>query len=319
MDPLDLAIYRFMSPDGEARFWAGRRSIDPTIPVREIAAKSGVSESGVRARLRVLREKGFLRGTTVVPNPSLFGVQLSTVELTIASAGDAPRLFRDLELVDGVLFARDTMEEGSRSLQVHYVSDAGPGTARRLALIRRLSPSPALPLPRPYWIPACERELSALDWRLLRARFQAPDATVAELAEEVGISLKTTARRLGEMLDAKAFWWTHGPTSEELPLALVRVEVQTPRHRGPLADWILREAVDWIPVAADGMGLPPEATATMVAGLVPADAPVVLERLVQRIADRPEVAKVRRTFGLGSASYPAWFAERIAERVPGRS
>jgi DNA-binding Lrp family transcriptional regulator len=319
MDPLDFSIYRFLSPNGEARFWAGRRSIDPSVPAREIADRVGISENGVRARLRGLEERGVLRGRAVIPNPSLFGVRVYVAELPIQSAGEVARMFRDLALVEGVIFARDTMDEGNRVVRVHYVSGNEPTTLRRAALIRRLSSTGKLGSPQPYWIPECERELSALDWRILQAFCRHPDATVGETARAVGISLKTTARRYHELTDAHACWWTHGPDAEELPLALLRVELRGPEHRDPFAAWILRETSNWMPVAGDGLGLAPESRETVVAGLVPADAPAVLERLVQKIVDRPEVASARRTFALGSRSYPAWFTEQIAERVPVRS
>lgn len=316
MDRLDFAIYRFLSPQGEARFWAGRRLIDPTIPAREIAERVGISENGVRTRLRGLTERGILRGTSVTPNPSLFGVRVYVAGLSVNSAGQATRLFRDLDLVDGVIFARDTLDEGDREVRVHFVSDSDATTRRRTTLLGRLSPNGQVQDPELYAIPPCERDLSPLDWRLLHALFRHPDATIAETAHTVGLSLKTTSRRYHELVDSRACWWTHGPNSEELPLALVRVEVQDRADRDPVATWILREAPDWMPVAADGLGQAPDSAPTLVAGLVPADAPVVLERMVQKFVEHPGVAAVHRTFALGSKAFPAWFADRITERVP---
>jgi DNA-binding Lrp family transcriptional regulator len=319
VDPVDFAIYRFLSPQGEARFWAGRRLIDPTIPAREIAERVGLSENGVRARLRGLLQRGILQGAAVVPNPSLFGVQVFVAELPIASAGEVPGVLRDLALVEGVIFARDTLDEGNREVRVHFVSESDSTTARRATLIRRLSPSGQLRAPQPYSIPQCERELSPLDWRLLRALYRAPDATIAETARTVGISLKTTARRAHELVASRACWWTHGPKSEELPLALIRVDVRDPKHRESVAGTILQEAAAWMPVAGDGLGLDPESAATVVAGLVPADAPTVLERMVEKLIEIPGVVAVHRTFALGSRTYPEWFTDRLAERVPATS
>jgi DNA-binding Lrp family transcriptional regulator len=319
MDRLDFAIYRFLSPQGEARFWAGRRLIDPTIPAREIAERVGISENGVRARLRGLTERGILRGTSVTPNPSLFGVRVYVAGVPVESAGQATRLFHDLDLVEGVVFARDTLDEGNREVRVHFVSESDSTTRRRATLLRRLSPHGQLSDPELYAIPPCERELSPIDWRLLRAWYRQPDATVAATAESVGLSLKTTSRRYHELVDSRACWWTHGPNSEELPLALIRVVVQDPAHREPVAGWILREAPDWMPVAADGLGQMPDSGRTVIAGLVPADAPAILERMVQKLADHPGVVTVHRTFGLGSKAFPTWFADRIAERTPARA
>jgi DNA-binding Lrp family transcriptional regulator len=314
MDLLDFAVYRYLSPGGEARFWAGRRVIDPMIPARAIAERVGISENGVRVRLRGLARQGFLRGTTAVPNPSLFGVRVFVAELPVKEASGVDRVFRDLALVDGVVFARDTLDEGNRQIRVHFVSESDSMTARRTALLRRLSPANQLRGPEPYWIPTCERELTPLDWRVLDAVCRAPDATTAETARSVKVSLKTAARRRHELVEARACWWTHAPESEEFPLALVRVEVTDPAHRGPVEERVRTDAPAWMPVASDGLGVEPGTRATPIAGLVPADAPTVLERWVRQCLGLPGVASVRRTFALGSMSYPGWFTDRLRER-----
>lgn len=317
MDPLDFAIYRYLSPGGEARFWVGRRVIDPTIPARAIAERVGISENGVRARLRGLAQKGFLRGTTVVPNPSLFGVGVYVVEVPVKKTSEVDRVVRDLALVEGVVFARDTLDEGDRQIRVHFVSESDAATARRAALVRRLSPTNHLRGPQPYWLPPCERELTPLDWRVLDAIYRAPDATVSETARAVKVSLKTAARRLHELVAARAFWWTHAPGCEEFPLALVQIEVRDPSDRTPVTERVSKEAPAWMPVASDGLGLAPGAGATQVAALVPADAPTVLERWMKKCLELPVVTGVRRTFALGSATYPGWYSERLSQHARG--
>jgi DNA-binding Lrp family transcriptional regulator len=315
MDPLDFAIYRALSPGGEARFWAGRLVIDPAIPAREIAEKVGISENGVRARLRGLTRQGFLRGKAVTPNPSLFGVRVLVASIPVHEAGEVERIYRDLGLVEGVIFARDTLDEGNRQVRVYFVSDTEATTARRGALLRRLSPSAQIETPVPYWIPPCDREPSPLDWRIVEAARRSPDATLTETARAARISLKTATRRLHLLVASRACWWTYGGDSEELPLALIRVDVHDPPHRDPVVGRILELAPEWMPVAHDGLGLEPESVTTVIAGLMPADAPTLLERTVRSIAGIEGVTKVGRTFALGSMSYPAWFADQVAARV----
>ena len=319
MDTLDFTVYRYLSPNGEARFWAGRRIIDPTIPAREIAEKVGISENGVRSRLRRLSEQGYLRGRAVTPNPSLFGVRVSVVELPVKGSEEVERIYRDLSLVDGVIFARDTLDEGNRAIGAYFVSEGDSSTARRAALLRRLASTGE---PRPaatYSIPPSERELSPLDWRVLDVLFQHPEAEVAEIARLARISVKTAARRHHELLDSRALWYTHSPNSEEFPLALVQVDVPRPESRDAVSAEIVRATPSWMPVAQDGLGLEPEAARKVVAGLVPADAPTLLERTVRKLLEMPGVGRVRRTFALGSRSYPGWFSERIAQRAPART
>lgn len=319
VDPVDFAVYRYLSPGGEARFWAGRRLIDPTTPAREIAERVGISENAVRARLKGLASQGFLRGSAVTPNPSLFDARVYVLEIPVKSPGEAERLFRDLGLVEGVIFARDTLDEGDRRVRVHFVSDRDLTTARRVALLGRLSPGGALPAPQPYLIPPCGQELSLLDWRLLEIRMRQPDADLGEVARAAHLSAKTTARREHQLVESHAFWWTHNADSEEFPLALLRVIVTDPAHRETMARRLQKEAPAWLPVAVDGLGLDPQAAATVVAGLVPADAPTTLEKLIREFSSLPGVVQVLRTFPLGSRAYPAWFADRVADHVPDRA
>jgi DNA-binding Lrp family transcriptional regulator len=316
MDPLDFSIYRFLSPGGEARFWAGRRVIDPTIPVREIAERVGISENGVRTRLRGLAARGYLRGVAAMPNPSIFGMRVWAVELPVKGVGEVERIYADLALVEGVVFARDTLGEGERRLRVHFLCEGESVARRRAALLGRLSPGAGVPEFLPYQIPPSEAEPTPLDWRLISAVRRRPDASVADTAHEVGVSLKTAANRRRRLLDARAYWYTHSPECEEFPLALVRVEVREASTRDGVAGTVANETPSWMPVAGDGLGLEPDAAATVVAGLVPADAPIVLERIIQQLSGRPEVASVRRTFALGSRTYPIWYDDQLAQRVP---
>jgi DNA-binding Lrp family transcriptional regulator len=319
MDPLDFAIYRYLSLDGEARFWAGRRIIDPTIPAREIAERVGISENGVRARLKSLTERGLLGPHAVTPNPSLFGAHVSVAELPVKQAGDVERVFRDLALVEGVIFARDVLDEEERKVRVHFVSDSDSTTSRRAALLRRLSPTGELRAPQPYWIPPCDRELTPLDWRVLQAVWTEPDAALAEIAGRVGVSLKTTARRYHQLIDSRACWWTPGPAVEEFPLALIGIHLKAPEGWAAVMGGLAREVPVWMPVANDGLGQEPGATSSLIAGLVPVDAPAVLERTLGKLAGLPGVSRVQRTFALGSRAYPTWFGERISDQVRPRS
>jgi DNA-binding Lrp family transcriptional regulator len=325
MDPIDFAIFRFLSPGGEARFWAGRRIIDPMVTPRQItervqiAERVVISESGVRARLDHLTDRGFLRDKTVIPNPSLFGRRVFVVDLLVKQSGEVDRLLRDLSLVEGVIFTRDVMDEDERKIQVHFVSDSDAAASRQGALLGRLTSAGKPLVPRPYHTPRCDRELSPLDWRVLKAVWRHPDATFAEIARTVGITLKTVARSYRLLLDSRACWWTHGPDSEEFPLALVCIELRTPEDLDPVTAWIEKEADPWMPVARDGFGLDPVDATTVLPGLVPADAPAVLERFLRKCAREDGVLKIRRTFALGSAIYPAWFADRLADPEPARS
>jgi len=315
VDAIDYAIYRYLSRDGLIRFWASRRIIDPRVSSREIAAQVGVSEAGVRLRLRHLRDHGLLRSTEVRLNPSLFGASIVVGEIPVRSPKDSEQLFRDLSVVDGMVFARDLLDEEDRTVHAYFISDSPAATARRASLLRRLAPAGAMRGPHPYWIPACPRSPSPLDWRLLAAFRRRPDGSLAQFATDAHVSLKTAATRFGQLLDAGACWWSHGNDTEEWPLALLRVTVEASADPIALSGPLARLIDPWMPVAPDGLGNDPEGSAKTLAGLVPIDRPAALEGVVRRILSFPGVENVRRTFGLGSATYPQWVDEQLAARL----
>ena len=315
MDAEDYSIYRYLSPDGLARFWASRRIVDPRVSAREISERVGLSEAGVRARLRSLERSGLLRGTSVTVNPSLFDARVTVVEVPIRTPKESDQLFRDLAVVDGVLFARDLLTEEERAVSVYLASDSAGETARRIALVRRLAPRGTTREPRPYWIPPCPREPTALDWKLLRAFRRNPDRTLAEVAQDAGVGLKTTARRFDLLLDTHACWWSHSSDSEEWPLALLTISLGEREDSARVGSAVAARLATWLPVAADGLGRSPTSDGATLAGLVPVVTPAALETTVRGVLETDGVTGVRRTFGLRSATFPQWTDERLAERT----
>ena len=265
--------------------------------------------------MKGLEERGFLRGRETGANPSLFGVSLVVSEIPLHEPHEAEDLFRELALVDGVTFARDILDETDRSVRVFYVSDNPAATARRTSLLRELAPSSELRGPVPYWIPSCDRALTRLDWRMLEAFRKHPEATQRDLAEEVGVSLKTTAGRLHQLLESRAMWSALSSSSEEFPLAMLSILVREGVDPVTVARDVVRVHPSWMPVAADGAGVPPSEAPRGFAGLVPAESPVALEQAVRRTLAIEGVASIRRTFALGSATFPQWFDERLVAQM----
>jgi DNA-binding Lrp family transcriptional regulator len=315
VDAVDFAIYRYLSPDGAARFWGCRRVFDPRVGAREVAERVGISQTGVRTRLRSLQARGFLRDAQVWTNPSLFGLTTHVAEIPVGRVGESRSLLNDLALVEGVTFARDVMDEQDRKLQVYFVGESAASIARRAQLLRRLAGDRELRGPSPYFVPEASRELTPLDWRIVQTVRRAPDESLQSWSRSLGISLKTLGRRFPALLDSRAVWWTHGPGSAEMPLALLTVGVEPGIDPLTLSGRLADGSADWMPVAADGRGAAPTSRPSDFAGLLLAESPAAVEAAAQRILDLPGALSVRRTFALGSAIYTSWSDERIAQRV----
>ncbi len=315
VDALDFAVYRALSPDGAARFWASRRLIDPRITAQQVADQVGLSEAGVRGRLRSLRERGYLRGSDVWLNPGLFGASVDCLDVPVEDSAAARQLLKDLALVDGVIFARDILDEEDRKVRVHFVYDGAVAETRRVNLIRRLAGRKGFRGPKPYYVPPTDRRLSPLDWRIVRALRDAPDAPFSELARSVRITVKTFGRRLHGLLDERAIWWTHDRETLEMPLAMVTARLRPPARAGELVGTLGAGFPPWMPVPPDGFGLPPTEGASYEVGLMLTVSPAAVEAAIQTLLDLPAVVSVRRTFTLGFGVYPEWFDERVRGHV----
>ena len=313
MDAVDFAIFRYMSPHGRAQFWGSRRRIDPRITPKDISGLVGISESGVRRRIARAASDGYYRGTQVCINPSVFGVQEQVVEVSVEDSGQSQRLLNDLALVDGVTFARDILDESHRKLRIHFVTDGPATTARRLALLRRFAPPGSVQRSEPYWIPPCDHALGNLEFRVLRAVRVAPDEPLSEIAKSVHLSLKSASRYFHRLLDSLACWWTHSQSSDEFPLSLLIVRLESGGDRTAVARQIDELTGQWMPVADDGFGSSAPGSQPFLAGLTPIISPARLERLIDQLSALSRVTLVTRTFALGSRTYPDWCDRHLEE------
>ena len=289
--------------------------MDPLVSVQTIADRVGLSEAGTRARLRSLENRGLLRNTEVQLNPALFGATVIKTNVSIHDPRDSEALFRDLSVLDGVLFARDIMDESERKVGVFLACDSTAATARRMALLQRLAPMGKLGDSTPYWLPPCGYRLTPLDWRLLSGFRHHPDATLARVATEARVSLKTAGRRCKSLLESHAIWWSHGADTEEWGLALVKVVLRRGLEAAEVRPEIAGHFDYWLPVAPGGLGSHPDEEQATVAGLVPSERPAALEHALRATLSINGVAAIHRTFGLGSRSYSHWADEQLASRL----
>lgn len=315
MDDKDFAVLRWLSTDGVARFWGSRRVLDPRITAREIARRVGTSETSVRMRLRSLGRQGLLLGHEVWPNPALFGARELFVEVRVRATREVARLFDECALVDGVVLARDWIGPEARKVQIYLVDHDPADTERRLALLRRLvQPEPLLG-PFPVHTPEGPGGLGRLDWELLREMLRHPEHGVARLARDMGVSLKTVARRFHALLDSRACWYTPGPDTEDGPWSFVRVVCRGPAERQRVADDVGRLFPSWMPLAAESAPAPPGQEGREFSGLLLTESLAQLERGVRRIETIDGVEGTFQGFALGTRTYPAWFRQQIAARL----
>jgi DNA-binding Lrp family transcriptional regulator len=318
VDARDFAVLRWLSIDGVARFWGSRRVLDPRVTARQIARKVGLSETSVRTRLKSLEGRGLIRGHELWPNPSLFGAKVLMAEVRVRTTRDVARLFEEFALVDGVLLARDFLDLEMRRLQVYYVADTPADTQRRTALLRRLAQPESMTGPVPVFTPPGPTDLGPLDWSVLAAMGRHPDYGVARIADEVGVSLKTAARRFHRLLDDRACWYVPGPDTEDGPWAFVQVRCTDRAARDAVAERLPRMFESWMPLAPESGTRPDADPEREFSGLLLMESLAQLERGIRTLEAVPGVESAYRGFALGTRTYPSWFRRQIEGRIRAR-
>lgn len=202
MDEVDLHIMRRM---GIAPFLVWPHppaSLKPTALARAV----GTSTDTVKRRLAALRKAGVFHGTQVFPNPRLLGLRMASFHFRLGTAARRRVPPETVTKVAGVLGVFD-MAGGDRCVDVAF-AEAGERDALlgELTTLLGVESSHFVDYATPP--PAA---MTALDWRIIQALRQAPDASLEQAASRLGFSLRTVKRRFDRMakdgcLDVIGLW-----------------------------------------------------------------------------------------------------------------
>jgi DNA-binding Lrp family transcriptional regulator len=326
MDGLDFRIIRWLSSDGTAVVWGGRRAIDPRLAAGRTARMVGVSETAVRARIRGLREVGLDGGTEVVVHPHLFGATMHAGDLPLRPTDRIVPVLDRLGAVGGVVYARCMLDDAGRRIRVFYVSRSRAEAEATASAIRSAAPSGSVvPAPDPY-LPPCTVVPSPGDWAFLRAMYLHPHLDVSEFAALLGLSPKTASRRFHRLVDGRACWYSVAAQWEGGPWAVLVVRYVDARARTRVERFLAGLEGGWLPTSvrpetpsvAEGGG-------SLVATVL-TDGMVTAERTVRALESIDGVLGVARSFTLESRSYRGWCADRLDAAldappgfVPGRA
>jgi len=315
LDATDFAILRYMFPNGEGRFWGSHSIVDPRITPREIGERVGLSEVAVRGRIGKLRAGGLLLGSSVWPNPRLFGATQRVVDLTARDTEHAERMLRSLEQIRGVLSARVMIDEDARRLRVSFVSDTPERTSRRTRELLRLSDLPTSGPVATEWIPTCNWPMRPIDWRILVELRRSPGLSLSDHARHLGLTLKTVSQRFHGLLDHHAIFWALHVDNAQLPVAACIVDLEHPSVRETVRREVESRIVDWLPAAPGGLGEPPHPPAPWIAGMFWLPAAGASETLTRTLLRIPGVRSVRRRFPSLAISNPTWFDEQLGAQL----
>jgi DNA-binding Lrp family transcriptional regulator len=213
-----------------------------------------------------------------------------------------------LSLLDGMIQVNTAR---SMVLAVYFV-DSGSQAERRLAQFHRIEGTTEIGPEMSFEFPPCSRRMSRADWRLVLALRRDPEASVAELAEEVGQSTSTTSRRYDALLDQGAVMFNpileFSRFHETLAVMVATVEPEGMRERieREIRAMHPQSIHSWGPTQPDRVG-----SIATVYLLVSAPTAAELDRLTGRVAHIPGVTQVLLWYGLATLPLRLWVTERI--------
>lgn len=194
MDELDL---RILAVTGFV-LWGRRSTSFDALRTTRIAQEVDRSPETVRRRLRAMEDEGVIRGYQVSPGFDHLGLHGEALMVTVDDE-DPP--LDELALVDGVAGATDFV--GPASLVLLGYRGEAERRRRAAAVAERLGAREMEPVAR-HERRSPERELSTLDWRIVRALCDDATRSPSEVADEVGVTARTVRRRRSRMAEEGA-------------------------------------------------------------------------------------------------------------------
>lgn len=199
VDATDIRIVREMG----LRPYGPRPQDPESVRDAAIARRLALDLKTVKARIERMSEVGFLRGHQIVPNLGHFGLEAAGYLYRITDADRKRDALKRIEVTDGLLEVHDF-------LGAEACIDLAYRSPDELSVkLREIGESVGDRAPVRFYdrtLPRVTRELSALDWRIIRSLRGRAHRPLAEVADELGVTLKTVRRRFDRMAREGSFF-----------------------------------------------------------------------------------------------------------------
>ena len=210
MDALDARILQQLGVEPFAGFGHRPQGFRAT----DVARALGRNVRLVQDRITRMEEGGVITGYAMVPNPRHFGLELTTLYVPTKVAADRSMMEAMSEL-DGFVQVIAYLGEGICLSMSHQTADE---LERRMRSASRLAgdAGPTRPM-YGHALPRVTRELTTLDWRIIAALAADAKRTLSDVADDVGVTVKTLRARLKRLRD-------EGSVDEVAKLDFSRIE-----------------------------------------------------------------------------------------------
>lgn len=277
-----------------------------------IAQEVGTSVVTAKERIARMEEIGVIAGYQVYPNFRHLGMGARGYFFRVHAEGRKREVVEEMSGLDGLLELHDFHGSG---VCADFAFHGANELTTKLAYLSRHSGDLN---PQRFYdrhMPAVQQRLSTLDWRILQALRGRARRPLAEVAEAVGISGRTVKRRYETMAREGSFFvvpMLNPAKAEGLILFELLFYLHQPTNAATI-NAILRE-FDERRVYTYRPASPELGNFDM---LLFAKSSEEVERLRQRAAAIPGVAKAEAWLFQGFFDHGAWIDEALAQRADG--
>lgn len=199
MDALDVRIIRAMG----IRPYEKRPKDPNALKPSRIAERVEVTPATVKARLKGMEEAGVIRGYKTIPNLRLLGLSGEAWFFRFPEDEAKDARIPTLTSLDGLLELHDFL---GRGLCVDFASrDAADRDAKIAEIAKALGDDK----PRKFYnrdLPPVRRDLTPLDWRILRSLRWDAKKSLDAVADVLGVTGRTVRRRYDLMAAEGSFF-----------------------------------------------------------------------------------------------------------------
>lgn len=301
MDAKDLRILRLMGVQPFADWPRDRDHLKASYA----ATALGLSGEAAKARIRRLEKEGVIAGYEIYPNFSLLGYVCVGFLFHLPRPATAQNV-SDLRAVDGVGVVERYL---GPAIRVDLFERSPDALERRVQLVSRVLGATGHSRYAAYPSNPVARPASRLDWRIIHALRGRATRSLAEVASELGVSVRTVNRRYERMwaeglIDTVVRLNTGNVPGQLLANVNIRFKDVAPAgvtqrlHEEFDSQW----AFCWAP--------PDRRVANLVMGLV-FRSPSHMQDTIDRLRSSADVADADALLSAQSSSNEDWLTEEI--------
>jgi DNA-binding Lrp family transcriptional regulator len=184
LDDLDIKICRALITNSDLLPYSNPAKYS----LREVARKLQVDHLTVNNRFDRLKEKGFISGWKVVPNPSLFGYKMINIIVDTPIKSAKQDMIRQLKLIHGVV---NIVDHHGDSLGITLLYDSDESRSSTIELISRITHAENLIQFRVALPPGKTNRFTNTDWAIIRILENDGLKSFVQVAKEIGVTPRT--------------------------------------------------------------------------------------------------------------------------------